>query len=95
MAATVPVSTVPGIVGRWIVSAGDVKERAPEKNKDQFPFPEAARLASALYTADWRFRWHQSRIVVAPPLKSTFIHLIKDRRNPKWLRLFLGHMAWP
>jgi hypothetical protein len=39
MAATVPVSTVLGIVRRWIVSAGNVKERAPEKNKDQFPFP--------------------------------------------------------
>jgi hypothetical protein len=42
MAATVPVSTVPCIVGRWIIGAGAVKERAPEKNKDQFPFPEAS-----------------------------------------------------
>jgi hypothetical protein len=42
MAATVPVSTLLGIVGRWIVSAGEVKERAPEKNKDQFRSPEAA-----------------------------------------------------
>jgi hypothetical protein len=42
MAATVPVSTLLGIVGRWIVSAGEVKEHAPEKNKDQFRSPEAA-----------------------------------------------------
>ena len=93
MAATVPVSTVPGIVGRWIVSAGEVKERAPEKNKDQFPFSEAARLGSALYIADWKFRWRQSRIVVAAPLKSVFMHSIDDRPQSEMVTTFFAHPA--
>jgi hypothetical protein len=46
MAAAVPVLTMPGIVLRRIIGTG--AECAAEKKQDQFPFPEAAWLATAL-----------------------------------------------
>ena len=46
MAAPVPVLTMPATVVRGIVGAG--AECAAEKKQDQFPFPEAAWLATAL-----------------------------------------------
>ena len=46
MAAAVPVLTMPVTVGRRIIGAG--AECAAKKKQDQFPFPEAARLATAL-----------------------------------------------
>jgi hypothetical protein len=50
MAAAVPVLTMPVTVGRRIIGAG--AECAAEKKQDQFPFPEAAWLATALSSAD-------------------------------------------
>ena len=91
MSVAVPVLTVLVIVARRIIGAGADKEPAAEKERDEFPFPEAAGVAPAWYSADKKFRSHQSRIAAALPTKNAFMHIIYPREQ--WPFLF-GTLAF-
>jgi hypothetical protein len=79
--AAVPVMPVLGVIGGGIIiRAGAAHQRAAEKQRAEFPVPEAAIAASAPYFADC----NHSRIAAARRTRNVFIHtrvLFLDHRS--------------